>query len=116
MEPKQLPGKKGPEAIIKEALITYLEQRGWIVKVTHGSIYQNGLPDLYCTHRIHGPRWVEVKLPNMTGSKFTKAQNEWFPKLSANGTKIWILTAATDVEYKKLFEPENWFTYYLLKD
>ena len=115
MEPKILPGKRGPEAKIKDQIIDYLTQRGWIVKVTHGSQYQNGLPDLYCTHKLHGPRWIEVKLPNMEGSKFTKAQVEWFPKLSANGTPIWILTAATDAEYKKLFLQENWFLYLLLK-
>lgn len=100
--------KKGPEKVISEAIQMYLRHRGWYVIVTHGNMYQSGFPDLYCTHSRYGIRWVEVKKPEMKGSKFTPAQLDVFPKLSAHGTRIWILSAATDEEYKKLFGPANW--------
>jgi phosphoserine phosphatase len=78
---------------------------------THGNMYQRGFPDLYATHHRYGARWIEVKLPKMVGSKFTPAQLECFPKLRANGTRIWILTAATKEEYDKLFKPDNVMLY-----
>ena len=79
---------------------------------THGNMYQCGFPDIYATHSRYGIRWIEVKLPEMKGSKFTPAQHEHFPKLLANGTRIWVLTAATEFEYNKLFSPCN-LPYYL---
>jgi hypothetical protein len=79
--------------------------------VIHGDANNMGWPDLYITHKRYGGRWVECKLPEMRGSKFTAAQLEWFPKMSANGTGIWILTAATETEYEKLFKPQNWYHY-----
>lgn len=112
MEPKNQQRKR-PEEKIQDALIYYLRSRNWIVKSTHGNIFQAGFPDLYCTHKTHGIRWVEVKLPDMKGSRWTKAQEEWFPQFAANGTGIWILTAANDSEYKKLFEPPNFMGYYI---
>ncbi len=115
MEPLILPPKKGPEAIIQERLIEFLEQRGWVVKPTHGSMFQSGFPDLFATHKVHGQRWIEVKLPDMKGSKFTKAQVDTFPLFSQNGSPIWILTGATESEYKKLFQPENWLGYMVRK-
>jgi hypothetical protein len=92
-----------------------LQRYGWIVKIIHGSALQSGLPDLYCTHQKFGPRWIEVKLPNMDGSRWTSEQKKWFPILSSNGTPIWVLVAATESEYRKLFQPENWLEYFLLK-
>lgn len=92
-----------------------MRDRGWYIVIMHGSLYQQGIPDLFCTHRRFGIRLVEVKLPNMKGSRFTNAQNKVFPELSDNGAGIWILTGATESEYKKLFMPENWFEYYLMK-
>lgn len=82
--------------------------------VTHGNEFQSGFPDLYATHYSYGPRWIEVKLPDMKGSKFTAAQWREFPKMVANGTGIWILTGATPTEYSKLFKPYN-VGYYLLE-
>lgn len=100
---------------LQKKWIVYLEARGWVVKPTHGSMYQAGFPDLWITHKDHGGKWVEIKLPDMKGSRFTAAQREWFPKLSANGTPIWILTSVTDFEYRKLWQPENWLYYFLEK-
>ena len=106
--------RERPEAKIQKALISLLKMHGWYVMETHGNLYQKGFPDVYATHSQHGARWIEVKLPDMKGSKFTSAQLEHFPKLRANGTRIWILTAATEYEYKKLFKPDN-INYYLLE-
>lgn len=115
MNPKKLPPKHGPEYFVRQAVTKMLEDRGWVVKIVHGSMYQEGFPDLYCTHAKYGPRWVEVKLPNMDGSRWTKAQLREFPRLSSNGTPIWVLVSGAESEYKKLFEPENWMEYMLLK-
>jgi hypothetical protein len=111
MHAKILRRKHGPEYDIQKALISYLTLKGWLVRELHGDANNYGWPDLYACHRQFAIRWIEVKLPNMKGSKFTSAQMEWFPKMSANGTGIWILTAATDHEYSKLFQPANWYHY-----
>lgn len=98
----------GPEAIIQRDLVKFLEKRGWFVIETHGNMYQNGLPDLYCTHADHKQRWVEVKNP--LSYCFTPAQLEKFPKIS-KGAGIWILVEASEHEYRKLWQPPNWYTY-----
>lgn len=104
-------GKSGPEAIIQRDVITLLLQKGWYVVVIPGSKYLSGMPDLYATHSRYGSRLIEVKLPGMVGSKFTPAQLEKFPKLAANGSGIWIITAATESEYNLLFKRQNWWMY-----
>jgi hypothetical protein len=111
MEPFDSKKKKGPEAIIQEAIIEMLELKGWFVKATHGNLYQSGLPDLFATHQLYGPRWIEVKKPGFKGSKFTKAQLRDFPQFCSSGSAIWILTAATEEEYQKLFDDYNWWQY-----
>ncbi len=97
------------EAKIQGDLVKYLRERGWFVKETHGNMYQQGLPDLYCIKRRYGTRWIEVKRP--TKYKFTPAQWDDFPRMLAEGAKIWILTAATEAEYQKLFKPMNLWIY-----
>lgn len=111
MSPVTLKNKKGPEAVIQEGIEKMLRELGWFVMRTHGSMYQSGFPDIYATHSRYGQRWIEVKLPDMKGSKFTPAQMECFPKLCANGSGVWILTANTEHEYKKLFSRYNWWSY-----
>jgi hypothetical protein len=101
---------KGPERIIQDAIVKMLTLKGWFVKETHGSMYQAGFPDLYATHVKYRQRWIEVKCP--TGYCFTPAQLRDYPLYEANGSPIWILTAATEEEYAKLFKPSNW-THYL---
>jgi hypothetical protein len=103
--------KKGPEAVIQDKIVAYLKVRDWYPVVTHGNIYQSGLPDLFICHFRHGHRWVEVKNPE--NYRFTGAQLEVFPKLCANGSGVWILTAPTEEEYAKLFKPYNWYMYLL---
>lgn len=111
MEPLKPRKKKRPEDIIRDAIYDYMRLRGWYVMKTHGSMYQSGFPDLWTTHRRYGPRWVEIKKPGMKGSVFTPAQMDCFPQICANGSGVWILTAATESEYNKLFERYNWHTY-----
>lgn len=111
MEPFSSKKDKGPEAIIQAAIIEMLELKGWFVKVTHGNMYQSGFPDLFATHASYGPRWIEVKKPGFKGSKYTKAQLKDFPLFCSNGSSVWVLTAATEEEYLKLFDEFNWWKY-----
>lgn len=106
MEPAPKP-RDQKEAKIQKAIVKMLEQKGWYVKVMHASASLDGVPDLYIAHPINGPRWVEVKLPYMKGSKFTNAQKREFPKLLAANAGIWILTAANEENYRRLFKPQN---------
>lgn len=100
---------KGPEAKIQDALIDYLKVRDWFVKVLHGNMYQSGMPDLYAINRKYGRRFIEVKNPKKF--KFTPAQWADFVRMVAEGERIWVLTAATDEEYEKLFQPPNLWVY-----
>ena len=102
-------GAAGPEAKIQAAIIMYMRNLNWFVKNTHGNMYQSGLPDLYCAHKRYGTRWIEVKNPGKYA--FTPAQLETFPQMTAAGVGIFVLTAATDTEYDKLFGPPNWYLY-----
>lgn len=106
MEPKALRHKKGPEAEIQRAFKLFLLERDWFVKDTHGNMYQSGFPDLYADHPKYGARWVEMKNPS--AYCFTPAQIATFPKINLG---VWIIVAATDYEYNKLFQPPNWWSY-----
>ena len=112
MEPLKLKTNvhTGPEAIIQRDFGKYLREREWFVISTHGNQFQSGLPDDYVTHERWKQRWVEYKNP--LSFSFTPSQVKIFPKLIANGTPIWIIGAATDVEYEKLFKPCNFFEYF----
>lgn len=101
--------KRGPEALIQDKIIKALTIRGWYVRETHGNIYQNGFPDLFCCHSKYGHRWVEVK--NAKHYVFTPAQVEVFPKLCANGSGVWILVSDIESELDKLHKPFNWYLY-----
>lgn len=109
MQPLKKKATKGPEEIIQDDIIKFLILRGWYVKATHGNMYQKGFPDLFACHTSYGHRWIEVKNP--AAYSFTPAQVIEFPKMVANGSGIWILTAATEEEYNKLFKPANWWQF-----
>ena len=100
-------GKSGPEAEIQRDVIALLLRKGWYVVRVPGSKLLSGMPDLFATHSSYGQRLIEIKLPNMEGSRFTPAQLDRFPKLVANGSGVWILTAATEYEYELLFRGSN---------
>jgi hypothetical protein len=97
------------ESDVQADIIKYLRQREWFVKNLHGHAYQFGLPDLFASHYKFGHRWIEVKVP--PGHKFTSAQLETFQALCAHGSGVWILCAATNEEYVKLFKSPNWHHY-----
>jgi hypothetical protein len=101
--------KVKPETIIQKQIMDYLKIRDWYVLNTHGNIYSMGFPDLYACHKRYGAKWIEVKNPK--GYSFTPAQMDVFPEFTAKGVGIWIMTAANDSEYAKLFKSPNWYTY-----
>lgn len=108
---KKLRKQDNPEFRIQSAIIKMLRLKGWYVKRMPGGMFLSGVPDLYATHKVYGARWVEVKRPNMEGSRFTAAQVKEFPKLISHGAGVWVLTAATEVEYRKLFKTCNLWKY-----
>lgn len=97
--------KMGPEAIIQRDIVAFLRARGWWVMETHGNLYQSGFPDLYLFCAKYRMKWVEVKNP--LKYKFEMSQLHNFPHMGP----VWVMTAATEAEYKKLFLPPNWTTY-----
>jgi hypothetical protein len=109
MKPRPIKPVRGPEGIIQSEIVKYLKVRDWLVLVTHGNLFQKGLPDLYVAHSLYGVRWIECKYH--AAYSFTPAQREVFPALSSKGVGVWILTDATEDEYLKLFAPANWHQY-----
>ena len=103
--------KHSQEWHIQQALIAYLKVRGWHVERMIGNAFQMGVPDLFIAHPKWGQRWIDVKRPEKNYS-FTKAQKLKWPVWEAFGIGIWILTAATQEEYDKLFAPPNWRAYW----
>ena len=101
--------KHGPEYFIQQDIIAFLEARGWHVERIIGNAFQRGLPDLEAYHRKWGVRKIEAKRPDKY--TFTNAQKRKFPILEAYGVGIWIMNAATQEEYDKLFAPPNWRDY-----
>ncbi len=111
-EQRRLPkikGVKGPEYKIQQKIIKYLEAREWYVKVMTGTMYQWGIPDLLACHKKYGIKFIEVKNPE--SYSFTAAQHSEFPKFQAHGVPIYILTAANEANYKRLWEPSNLWKY-----
>lgn len=124
MQRHKIRSAKGPEAKIQADIIKFLEDRKWFVKNMHGNMYQHGIPDLYACRRrfkygvpaegvyyADAPlvRWIEVKYAKKY--KFTAAQLKDFPRFAKEGVGIWVLTAATEAEYAKLFQPPNWWQF-----
>ena len=99
-----------PEEAIQAKLIEFLRARGWHVERMSANCWQNGIPDLYCYNREVGERWIEVKRP--VKYSFTKYQRQKWPKWEKAGIGIWILTAATQEQYRLLFKPANWRDYW----
>ena len=109
-QPKRY-GAAGPEATIQRDITTMLLNKGWYVVRVPGSKLLSGMPDLFATSSKYGQRLIEIKLPNMEGSRFTPAQLDRFPKLAANGSGVWVLTAATEYEYDLLFRAQNYWAF-----
>ena len=73
-------------------------------------MYMKGFPDLYISRPDFGQRWIDCKVEGQY--KFTKAQRIKWPKWEKGGIGIWILVAATQTEYDKLFSLPNWRDYW----
>jgi hypothetical protein len=110
MRAPKIRGKHGPEYKIQQDIIKYLQKRGWYVKIMTASLYLKGMPDLYATHRVYGPKFIEVKYEKSW--HFTKDQKLVFPQLLGHGTKIWIMFQADKFNYDMLFKECN-APYYL---
>ena len=112
LNPKPIVNTRGgPERQVQDALIRFLRERGWVVKETHGNLFQTGFPDLYAAHRMYGARWIETKIHRDGIVKFENSQLEFFPQLASVGVGVWVLVAATEEEYRKLFKESNWWQY-----
>jgi len=112
--------KTGPEGEIQDAIIDQLTEacehgpmcqicrhNNWYCLETYGNLYQSGLPDIYCCHRVFGSKWIECKNPK--NYRFTAAQMDVFPLFTAHAVPIYIMTSVDDLP--KLFERPNWQEY-----
>lgn len=99
-----------PELKIRNAFVEFLQGRGWLCEIMVGNQFQKGVPDLFIGHLRHGSRWIDTKVPGKY--TFTKAQIDKWPKWEQVGVGIWIITAATEEEYAKLFQPPNFRQYW----
>lgn len=72
-------------------------------------MYIYGFPDLWAGHPKYGERWIECKNP--ASYKFTAAQLEFFPIMIACKCPIFILVAANEENYKRLFGKSNLWIY-----
>lgn len=102
--------KHKPEWYIQQDLIQFLEDRQWLADPTHGNLYQKGFPDLWCHHKRWGYRWIDCKVKGRYS--FTRDQKLKWPLWESYGVGVWILTAADQEEYDKLFKPPNWRDYW----
>jgi len=100
----------GPEWKIQRDILRYLRARKWLAEVSNGNLFQKGWPDLYLSHVRFGQRWVDVKNPK--SYTYTADQRRKWPDWDAHGVGIWIMVAASDEEYDKLFQPPNWRAYW----
>lgn len=95
---------KKPETKRQRELRELMHSLGWMTEKTHGSLYQKGWPDLFCSHKTYGVRWIEVK----TGKgRLKESQVATFTKWTSFGVQIWVLTGPDD--YPLLFKPPNWW-------
>ena len=94
------------EAVIQKECVAYLRARHWFVKRFTGNAYQYGVPDVMAYHKDYGTRWIDFKPPK--GGRLTQKQIIEWPQWEAAGIGIWIITAANDTEYAKLWQAPNW--------
>jgi hypothetical protein len=107
---KKIRPAHGPEWAIQRDVIKYLRSRGWWVERLIGNAYQKGIPDLLIAHPKFGIRFIDVKNP--VAWEYTKAQCQKWPVWQQYNIGVWILTAASEEEYNKLFREPNWRHYW----
>jgi len=110
VEPKKFRNKHGPEHKIQNDFISFVQYRGWHAERLIGNQLQVGIPDLLLGHPQHGMRWVDLKAPGKY--EFTRAQRWKWPLWERYGMGVWIIIAATEEEYDKLFAPPNMREYW----
>jgi hypothetical protein len=91
------------EAKIQREIIRELHKNDWYAKSTHGNAFQSGIPDVYCCHRVYGPRWVEVKRPKL--GHLEDSQYEVFSEWEQRNVGVWLLK---EPDLSPLFKPPNW--------
>jgi hypothetical protein len=97
-----------PEAVLQEAIVGFMGQRGWFVQNMHGNAFQKGVPDLYCfQEQLDMHRWVDVKRPEH--HVYTPDQCRVWPGWKPG---VWIMMGATEEWYQKLFEQPNFMEYW----
>jgi len=100
-----------PEDLLQDKIITFLEQRGWMVEKMHGNAFQHGIPDLYCWNEgLDMHRWIDVKVEGK--HEYTKRQCQKWPKWEARGLGVWIMMYPSEEWYAKLFKPPNFRDYW----
>lgn len=93
-----------PEQSLSDKIRARLEKKGWITEKLFGNALQKGLPDLLCTHKNYGVRFIETK----NSVAFTKAQKKKFPLLQNNGLNIYIITPENEKDlFKIIMRPGN---------
>ena len=90
----------------KNDLVKYLEIRGWLTQRMSADAFLKGFPDLFCADNKWGTRWVEVRRPE--NHTLNKAQRRRWALWDELRIGIWVLTAATQEEFNKLYKPPNW--------
>jgi hypothetical protein len=75
-----------------------MAREGWFTVKIAGSMFVSGLPDLYCTHPVHGTCWIECKTEDRP---LKDSQIRMFARLNRHGTKIFVLEDERD--YGKIF-------------
>ena len=99
--------KTGPEKKCQDKLVSFLSLKGWHIEKLHGGMYQQGFPDLYALHPVHGDRWIEMKAP---GGKLRKTQIAKFGKWYKYGKQVYVLEGPE--HYARLFKVRgNWLNY-----
>lgn len=100
-----------PEARLQDKIVSFLEDRGWLVEETHGNAFQRGIPDLFCWNQQLGFfRWIDVK--RRERHEYTQHQCQTWTHWEKHGLGVWIMMEPTDEEYAKLFEPPNFRVYW----
>jgi hypothetical protein len=103
-------GREQKETKIRSRIRSFLEGRGWLVEITHGNRFMYGFPDLFIGHPEFGQRWIDVKVEG--AYQFTKAQRAKWPVWHLHKIGIWIMTDATEEQYKWLFQKPNWQSFW----
>jgi hypothetical protein len=109
MDKPRIRKQHGPEYGIQRAIVKFLRLRGWHVERLIGMAWQSGLSDLLIFHKKYGVRLLEIKQEDHY--RFTKAQKAKFPRLMEHGGGIWIMTAANEEQYQRLFKTPNLWDY-----